>query len=171
MRLESPMTSPESARPGSEFSRFVNRPLPSRLWRGARWGVLVGVIWASIEAVFGNWDAGLAFNRYSPPGDPLGLTIAVALVTPLLVCLVGAAFAPLFRTRRGTILLGLLSVLPAIAATAVLAKTRSTAPLWQALVFLLAFLVFAAAFALDIRTDVLEADVDADDPDRDRPHN
>lgn len=162
--------SPQANDPGAA-TPFIALPLRTRLRRGAGWGLLIGVLWALIEAAFADWDAGLAFNKYSPPGDPLGLTLAVVFVTPPLVGAIGGALAPLLRTRRGTVLVGVVSITPLVVGAAILATTRLSAPLWQAVVILLGLLIFAASMALDIRNDLLKTERDSDPPDPDRPHN
>jgi hypothetical protein len=133
-------------------------------------GLVLGLIVALIEAALANWDTGMAFNEFDPLGTALGPTLALTVLAPTVIGATGGAIAPLFRTRRGAVVGGLLVFLPLAVAILIFSAARGPA-FWQLMVILACGFVLAASMALDLRPLVLDAEEDAVGPDRDRPHN
>jgi uncharacterized membrane protein len=149
---------------------IVHRPFLARVRRGGTIGLALGGLFGLIEAVFANWDTGMAFNPFDPLGTPLGPTLATTILAPVIVGATGGALAPLFRTRRGAILAGVCTFLPLALAILLFSPARGSA-VWQLALVVAGGFVLATSMAVDLRPLVLDSEDEAVDADHDRPHN
>lgn len=76
---------------------LVDRPPLRRAVVGGRSGLLVGVVFALLQAFYANWATGMTFDKYDPVGQPIWRVLAWAVALPTAVGALGGLLLPLYR--------------------------------------------------------------------------